>query len=375
MENHPIPQDVTGFQFKLIGQMTVKQFAYLCAGIIFGWIFFSSHLFIAFRLLLSLFFFASGFLLAFVPLEGRPMDTMIANFLKALFSPNQYVYDKNGGLSFDNFTSKHQTVNQATSVTSLQKDPVVVQSQAQPQTTIEFKMEPALQPVQPLPQQSQIEQLIVRIPSDGQGEEKLKDELEKEKEELKKEMEEVEKLKTEQKGSVITPSAMHDKLVELEKRLEETMAHKQKLEDELVELSKKLQNQTAPAPKVKIQPVKQVSKDLGKTTGFAFLPDAPNVIIGILKDPRGNVLPNILVEVQDAENNPVRAFKTNQLGQFASATALRNGTYTITFEDPTGKNSFDKVEITAGGEILDPIEVISHDQREELRKALFQTAN
>ncbi|EKD47460.1 MAG: hypothetical protein ACD_66C00049G0001, partial [uncultured bacterium] len=28
MEQHPVPQNVTGFQFKLIGDITLKQFAY-----------------------------------------------------------------------------------------------------------------------------------------------------------------------------------------------------------------------------------------------------------------------------------------------------------------------------------------------------------
>ena len=37
MDNHPIPQDITGFQFKLIGDMTIKQFAYVAGGVIAGW--------------------------------------------------------------------------------------------------------------------------------------------------------------------------------------------------------------------------------------------------------------------------------------------------------------------------------------------------
>ena len=46
MDNHPIPQDVTGFQFRLIGDMTIKQFAYLAGGMILAWIFLASPLFI-----------------------------------------------------------------------------------------------------------------------------------------------------------------------------------------------------------------------------------------------------------------------------------------------------------------------------------------
>src|SRR4029078_4817137 len=98
--------------------------------------------------------------------------------------------------------------------------------------------------------------------------------------------------------------------------------------------------------------------------------DVPNVLLGVVKDSRENILPNILIEVKDAEGNPVRAVKTNQLGQFASATPLSNGTYTMEFEDTRGKNNFDTIELVAKGEILLPLEVISHDLREELRKEL-----
>ena len=117
--------------------------------------------------------------------------------------------------------------------------------------------------------------------------------------------------------------------------------------------------------------VSKIPKDLAQSLGLPNVPDAPNLITGLVRDPRGNVLANILVEVKDKQGNPVRAFKTNQLGQFASATSLMSGSYTITFEDPTEQHKFDTIEITAKGEIISPISVVSHDAREELRKALF----
>ncbi|MBI2420961.1 MAG: PrgI family protein, partial [Candidatus Levybacteria bacterium] len=94
MENHPIPQDITGFQFKLVGNMTVKQFVYLASGAILGWIFFISPLPVIIRLPLAVLFIAGGAIVAFVPVEGRPMDVMIGNFIKALLSPTKYVYSK-----------------------------------------------------------------------------------------------------------------------------------------------------------------------------------------------------------------------------------------------------------------------------------------
>src|SRR5581483_4523140 len=121
----------------------------------------------------------------------------------------------------------------------------------------------------------------------------------------------------------------------------------------------------AEAPKI-TQNVRTIPKGQENQAGILKAPDSPNVIMGIIKDPRGNVLPNILVEVKDQNDNPVRAFKTNQLGQFASATPLQNGTYTVSFEDAAGKSKFDTIELTAAGEILQPLEILSTDEREEL---------
>ena len=84
---------------------------------------------------------------------------------------------------------------------------------------------------------------------------------------------------------------------------------------------------------------------LNQFLAFLCLPGDtfPNVITGIVKDPRGNPLANILVEVKDEQGNAVRAFKTNALGQFASATPLSNGSFTIEFDDPREQNKFDTV--------------------------------
>lgn len=94
MEQHPVPQNVTTFQFRLIGDMTLKQFGYLCAGAILA--------FIAYKLPLPFFFtwplaFAFAFLgvgFAFIPIEERPMDVWVFSFFKSIYNPTQYVWTK-----------------------------------------------------------------------------------------------------------------------------------------------------------------------------------------------------------------------------------------------------------------------------------------
>jgi hypothetical protein len=93
--------------------------------------------------------------------------------------------------------------------------------------------------------------------------------------------------------------------------------------------------------------------------------------MGIIRDPRGKTLPNILVEVVDQNNIPVRAFKTNALGQFASATPLADGIYKVYFDDPQKQHEFETIEIQLNNEIFNPLEITSVDNREKLRRELF----
>jgi hypothetical protein len=68
---------------------------------------------------------------------------------------------------------------------------------------------------------------------------------------------------------------------------------------------------------------------------------------------------------------PVRAFKTNALGQFTAATPLANGEYEVILEDPKKANEFEKIHITLDGSIFEPLEINSVDDRERLRRELF----
>jgi hypothetical protein len=118
-------------------------------------------------------------------------------------------------------------------------------------------------------------------------------------------------------------------------------------------------------PAVSVSPENQVA------TGFPQIPDTPNIVLGIVKDARGKVLPNMIVEVVDQSGNPVRAFKTNALGQFSSATPLTAGNYQILIEDTRRVHEFNPIDIEINNKIFQPLEIISTDQREKLRQELF----
>lgn len=95
MEQHPIPRQVTTFEFKLIGFMTLKQFLYLVIffplGLIVYFIFPIPIINILFGVLVG----SMGLIFAFVPIYDRPVDVWVKNLYKRLTNPTQFIYKKN----------------------------------------------------------------------------------------------------------------------------------------------------------------------------------------------------------------------------------------------------------------------------------------
>lgn len=279
--------------------MTLKQFGYVGAGIIFAVIFYYAPITVIIKVLFIPFFALAGLSLAFLPIEGRPMDIMAGYFIKAMTKPNQFLYQKNGGIL---------------SFLGLNLQPVSAQTAAHPASVNR------LQP-QTLIKEEQLQTFLYDTKNDAanpldQKEGKLLQSL----------------------FTQTPPPAVY----------------------------------AQPAPPIPAQPaitspafIKIAPAQQSSTYEF------PNLVRGIIRDSRGNVLGGILVEISNKDGESVRAFKTNALGQFASATQLDNGLYTVAFEDPKAQHKFDSVKIETNGSILPPLEVVSIDAREELRKSLF----
>jgi hypothetical protein len=325
MENHPIPQDVTGFQFKLIGNMTVKQFAYLATGIIFAGIlwqlpvnFFIKFPFCAFSAIL-------GIGLAYFPISGRPMDLMIGNYIKALFRPTQFIYEKVGGqIYFPN------------------NAPTII-----PRSVTQYKSD-----FNPFPK------------------DKLKTYLESLDNKKKNKVDEKENNLLLSISNLATSNSLRQSGSAPDLNIQQLISQQP------IAVTQPIQ-QVVPLtkPETPMKIATPAPRMFNKAVGTLSIPDSPNLVTGITRDARGNALPNILVEIRDREGNPIRAFRTNEFGRFASATPLANGTYAIEFEDPRAQNKFEQIVITTTGQIILPIEAVSIDAREELRKSLFATSN
>src|SRR3990167_6266745 len=94
MEQHLVPQHIASFEFKLFGNLTIRQFFTLALPASVGGIIFFSGVSDIIRYPLSGLFVGFGLLIALVPFGGRPFHKWIMAFVKAILSPTQRIWIK-----------------------------------------------------------------------------------------------------------------------------------------------------------------------------------------------------------------------------------------------------------------------------------------
>lgn len=430
MENHPIPQDVTGFKFKLIGSVTVKQFLYILGGGILAGICFILPASGLIKIPLAALFGGLGAAVAFIPIEGRPMDVMLKNFLKALPAENQYIFRKKGAeaLIFDFFTPRPQAAvkpqaapaaseNERDSKRALlyktlktsnrpdEKEQAVLTNINQYLNESSHSASPTVQRIDDVPKDIPSPLQIVTpsvtiatkevkevpatpimpsIPSTPAAAQPTAPDPQV----VISVAQKIQNLDTNADSKLVVPE-QPTAAVALQNTVQEeqpsTTSPKKEtvsridtpLPQNPVPVSTPLESVAPKASAIQaVAPdqsanVTTVTPEASLKAGFPQLPDTPNIVLGIIRDPRGKVLPNILVEIMNEQGVPVRAFKTNALGQFAAATPLPNGNYLVILEDPRKQNEFEQIQIILEGKIFNPLEIFSVDQREKLRRELF----
>lgn len=94
MREHALPQDVTGYKFHIIGNMTLKQFAEVGAGCVVAFLLYQTNLYPMIKYPLMVLAAGAGAMIAFVPIEERPLDQWITAFFRALYRPTQYYWKR-----------------------------------------------------------------------------------------------------------------------------------------------------------------------------------------------------------------------------------------------------------------------------------------
>lgn len=461
MEQHPVPRNISGFQFHLIGDMTLRQFGYLAAGAMAGYVVFRLNLFPGvFNIGLGICCGLVGFAFAFIPIQDRPLEKWIAAFIRSILSPTQYLWRKEN-LPPDILTQPliihrqiektpqmntqkeaqvklqaylatlptlpHETINlaekqyiqktlnmfQTSSAVSAsptvhipkptfsptdplsQVRPVTSTLQPKPTPTVSIKtvsaqtippVSHANAPPVPTPVVKPINTPIISSTQPAAS---------------------VSSIPPSAFTPAVTPATpsplpinpkptvsipvgskpvinvhtqkpLPDLINPMQEQVKKLSQEKAMLEKELSSLRESFSKQKE-SMFVKPTPAHETAEPTVKTmtakqavsgAGMPSLPGYPNIVIGVVKDPGLRLLPNIIITIKDKKSMPLRALKTNKLGQFATATPLPDGVYILELEDPLKRFFFDIPEITLNGKVFLPIEIIAKGQKEIMRAQL-----
>src|SRR3989344_3779024 len=94
MEQPAVPQQISSYQFRLVGDMTLKQCFQVAGGALVSLLIYSSSLPAYVKWPLIIFSFLLGVALAFFPLQDRPLSIWIVSFFKSIYSPTLFYWNK-----------------------------------------------------------------------------------------------------------------------------------------------------------------------------------------------------------------------------------------------------------------------------------------
>jgi hypothetical protein len=95
MDQHPIPKNIMDVEFKLFGNLTVRQFIYVAGAFVFAAFIYMLQLpsFITLPIIVVIGLFGIAF--AFFEVNGQPFAKWFSNFMFVLITPQRKVWRKN----------------------------------------------------------------------------------------------------------------------------------------------------------------------------------------------------------------------------------------------------------------------------------------
>lgn len=297
MEQHPVPRQITTFEFKLIGFLTLKQFIYLIVFSPIGFLVYKIFPVPLLNIVLGALVVGLGVAFAFVPINDRPLDVWIRNLIKRITSPTQYIYRKqNKPIYFlqDLFfvADPHRVLAHVESQEKLNQ----YLAKTHPQQTSKNSGKQQIMAILQNPAAFFSHKTQTNPP--------------------------IEAKKANQPTQTTTPSGLASATAQ-------TAAPKQNI----------TYNMMAAGPGQIRQPF----------------------FTGVIKNHKLIPLPGIMVYVKDKNDQVIRLLKTNPHGVFATFSALPQGEYIFEVKDPRSSYFFDTMKIEVAGENQKPVEIFSKE--------------
>lgn len=334
-EQHPVPQQISSYQFRLVGDMTLKQFFQLAAGAVVGLIIYSLPLPGFFKWPLIAIAVIGGAAFAFLPVQDRPLEQWLIAFFRSIYAPTIFVWRK-------------------------PVEPISYFAPDTPATVAPPVEEPVTQNA---PHNAAIHNMDTN-----------------EKDFLSK--------ISSMFGSHTSPAPQTPSTlsVQTSPTMNQAMQPEPEPEPEKQELEIPIQKAVSVPrveEKVEVKPPQVVPNEpanptpvpqtLSGTINVAaqqaqfspeaappLMPTSPNLVTGQVMDSAGKIVEGAILEISDKDGRPVRALKSNKAGHFLIVTPLPNGEYKIFIEKEPLK--FEPVTFKAVGEIIAPIAIKAQNE-------------
>lgn len=390
MKEHAIPQDVTGYKFHIVGNMTLGQFAQLVAGAILGFVIYQTNLYPIIKWPIIGIIAMVSVVSAFIPIAERPLTHWIKTFFMVLYRPTKFAWRRVPKIpdcllytpatgtgpvlpELDLTPVRRKRIQEFIQTTHLAEgdDPEQLQISSYYEHVFSLfttQHQPALTQA---PVQVNKPSLKVRTRS----------------------------MRANPSTPLSTETALSGADGGVAEPIVSSPATPTPLSPEPTEeqpaqkVTTSLAIPPTPTPAIKAQPAGaadqstpaehiddtpvtttpvaapqphheqagNVSKvTFNKKLPFPSTPTTPNKLVGMILTPASELVEGAIVEIQTPDGQVVRAVRSNALGQFYVTTPLANGDYVMAAEK--AGLSFQPLSIKLTGKIVDPIEIRSEAQ-------------
>lgn len=380
MEQHPVPQQISSYQFRLVGDMTLKQFFEIAGGIVLALIVYSLPLPAILKWPVVVIFVLLGGALAFVPIEERPLEDWLFAFFRSIYKPTIFYWKKPA--------IKPVYFYQAPQVQAAPGATVAVDTGHEVRSEVETQLEnqeknffskitgllnafPVRTTVQPpQPHQPEVDQPLAETATvANQTTSPIQ-------------ITPAAPYKPEPKPVVAVPLVTEQIMNVPQQPISQTSV-KQPISipqpaPVRVEKQPAIEIKPIPAPQptpVNATPIQSTAVFIPKTKPIPqpiqsaqFSPEAsppmpptqPNIVVGQVMDAKGKIVEGAILEIADTAGRPVRALKTNKAGHFLIVTPLANGNYDLIIEKQG--LDFDPLKFNATGVVIPPMAIKSKNE-------------
>lgn len=342
METHPVPQNISSYEFRLVGDMTLKQFLQLAGGTVLAIIAYNMPVPGIIKYPLIFIFILVGVLLAFVPINNRPFSQWLWAFFKAIYSPTEFVWVSTGPaaelpVDAPPIAAAAPIVSKGSIFTSFKRpstpppsppvSPVAPSVVAASATVVSPPPEPVVERIISIETETSHAKLAPLHPITFAAE------------------------KPQPPPVVTSPPRTVFAAEPLESR-------RPAGETAPVAPAKPLETLNTPPILTKTMAVPKASPPSMPSPYLVSAPTVPNVLAGVINAAGDKAIEGVTIEIIDSTTGiPARALRTNRLGQFQIAIPLANGTYVINAEKDGFM--FDPVSVTAKGQLIPPITLLA----------------